>query len=164
MTRFLITGLPRSRTAWWATCTGALHEPISQHGPGWMSEWQGDEGVSDAGAAYYLGFILEKIKPRTLIVERPKAEVIESYKRYFGRDALNWEVVDALLDKALLGLAVESPLIKRVRFDDLARLSVVEDCISWLGAPTPPNLAQLARMRVESDPAWTMAMLRQKAA
>ncbi len=163
MSRFLICGLPRSRTAWFACATGAYHEPISLHGPGWISDWQDGEGVSDSGAAPYLPFILKTIKPRTLIVERPRAEVVTSLVRYFGRAELE-DQIDALLDGHIRGLATESDLIRRVPFADLHSLEVVEAALAWLEVKPPRNLAQLNHFNIQADPRYIASIVQQKAA
>ena len=161
--RFLITGLPRSRTAWLAVASGALHEPISLHGPAWIADWQDGEGVSDSGAAPFLPFILKTVAPRTLIIERPRAEVVASLVAYFGRPDLEGEI-DALLDAPLRGLSVESPLIRRVDYHRLADLACVEDCLDWLGCERPKNLAQLSHMNIQVEPCYVKALLLERAA
>jgi hypothetical protein len=81
--RFLITGLPRSRTAWMATlvnmsCADAvcIHEPLS-----YMKRWQdigdlwgeskhGYFGFSDSALGFHLKEIMETWRPQLLVVER----------------------------------------------------------------------------------------------
>lgn len=145
MTPFLITGLPRSRTAWMAVVSGALHEPERLPLP-----WEG--GVSDHGLSLRLAEILETVQPRTLIIERPIHEVARSLKAYVGNS------LDLDLTRLCQGLIamkaamdIDHPLIKRVAFHDLNDISVVRDCLAWLGAPEPPNLPQLQHMVIQSD-------------
>ena len=161
--RFLITGLPRSRTAWWAVCTGAFHEPISLHGPGWISEWQDGEGVSDSGAAPYLPYILKTLAPRTLIIERPRTEVVASLVRYFARPDLERQI-DALLAPYLRGISVENPLVRRLPYSGLSDLATVEEALDWLGCERPANLAQLMHFNIQADPRYILALVQERAA
>lgn len=166
MTRFLVTGLPRSRTAWFALATGALHEPISQQGYAeFAPKWRDGMGVSDAGAGMHLHAILSDLKPKTLIVERPCADVFASMITYcegrfhLDRDAL-WGRL-AMLEHALA--ETDHPLIKRVRYADLEVPGVALSCMKWLGVK-PVNLAQMLHMRVESDLSFNLSLLKQRAA
>lgn len=71
---FLITGLPRSRTAWLAAFMSAgncvcLHEPRN-----WESVFASDGpkfvGISDSGLGFQLGRIMQDYDMPVLIVER----------------------------------------------------------------------------------------------
>lgn len=167
MGRFLITGLPRSRSAWFAVATGALHEPISHSSyaafrPVW--EMDRDLGVSDSGAGMWLQEIMDDFSPKVLIVERPAEEVIGSFAKYLwkGGATVDPRAIGQRLAGLQKALQVEHPLIKRVSFDSLRDHRVMEDCMSWLGVK-PRNLAQLMHMRVESDLGFNLAMLRERA-
>jgi hypothetical protein len=163
MSRFLITGLPRSRTAWWAVVTGALHEPISRRGRLWP--WHDGEGFSDSGAAMHLDEILNLLAPRTLIVERPRAEVLASAWAYLAPLKLtDKEAFWRLLDHASANLdAARSPLIKRVAYRDLGDIETVRACLDWLGVAEPRHLEQLLHMNIQSDLNWNRAQLRSAA-
>ena len=160
--RFLITGLPRSRTAWFAVATGAYHETIS-HGVH-KAYWPEGCGIADSGAAHELSRWIEAAKPRTLVIERPKADVLASLHRYFHLMAVDWNRVNALLDQAVLGLRYQHPLIRRVAYDDLASLETVVSCLDWLGVKPPSSLEQLMHMNIQSDLTWNLDLLRRKAA
>lgn len=78
---FLITGLPRSRTAWMAGffCTGnvfCVHEPlkdlydITEAKRVFQSDFHSHVGASDSGAGFFLPWLMENINPPTLIIER----------------------------------------------------------------------------------------------
>jgi hypothetical protein len=166
MRRFFITGLPRSRTAWFAVASGAMHEPSARMA--WSdlkAMWIGTPGmgVSDSGLAPRLPEILADVKPRTLIIERTKEAVLCSLAGYFGGLAVDWEKVNALLDEALRGLEMESPLIRRVAYRDLADMDTLMGCFDWIGV-SPVNLDQLRHMNIQSDLGYNIAMLRRKAA
>lgn len=173
MGRFLITGLPRSRTAWWAVATGALHEPISREGwaafrPKWLSAEGRDLGVSDSFAGLHIEAILEELKPRVLIIERPIPAVIASMQRYawgVPLDVLEMERALVRLNHALHATAVlDSALVKRVGFSDLDAPGVVVASIRHLQLPAPPNLGQLMRMNVQSQLAHNLHLLAEKVA
>jgi hypothetical protein len=167
--RFLITGLPRSRTAWWAVVSGAEHEPIAHNGGlnGWG--WRKEGGISDSYAAFALHALLATYEMPTLIVERPVADVSQSLWRYLGNHENHVDVrmVTSMLAAWKDTLDAETPyaaLIKRVRFKDLNDIAVVRECLDWLGVNEPPHLEQLMHFNIQSDLAFNLALLREKAA
>lgn len=134
---FLITGLPRSRTAWLsvaATTDQSLcwHEPV-----GWLPRWQdtfteiwGDQthryvGASDSALGFHLQEIIERAAPRVLIVERALPDVEASLARLSDGP----HGYCALL-KARLGYA--HPSIMRVPYHALAESRVVVQCLRHL--------------------------------
>lgn len=136
---FLITGLPRSRTAWMAEASRVVDRVHCQHDPlAWLPTWDrvfdlcwayrpGLEyaGVSDHGFGFHLPAIMQRTAPRTLIIERPIAEVEDSLRR-LGMEPGN---ICALLAEAL---TFEHPQIRRVAYSDLTDTSVVLACLAWL--------------------------------
>src|SRR5215469_11489044 len=129
--RFLVTGLPRSRTAWFAVVTGAPHELISREG------YRPFDKLSDSGAGLHLKRILAEQPCRTLIVERDREDVLQSIERYMQGRRLNYPAVEAYLDQLTTALWIDHPLIKRVRFDELDKLSVMRGALAWLGENPP---------------------------
>ena len=122
---FLITGLPRSRTAWLSVAAGN-DQSICWHEPtGWLDRWQdvyrkiwwGSAeryvGISDSALGFHLPEIIRTVSPRVLIVERDIIEVEASLAR-LGVPRSNY---CTLLGEAL---AYEHPSILRVPFHDLA--------------------------------------------
>lgn len=158
MTRFLITGLPRSRTAWWAVATGAQHEPISREG--WATfqhRWEDGTGVADASALLHLAEIMDEFSPRTLIIHREPNEVVESFCRYAG--VSNRSEVRAAIANFELELNFTHPLVKHVAYSHLSDGQTVAQCFGFLGVKPPKLLGQLMHMRIESDLAWNLAEL-----
>ncbi len=162
MAPFFITGLPRSRTAWLSVVAGCVHEP----GYGDMESarriWSRPVGIADAGLGMHLPAILREFQPRTLIVERPQLEVMDSLRSYFGAHIdPGWAPVvwDKLRD-LFVALRVESPQIKRVAFADLDSIDVVRDALAWLGVPEPRNLEGLMHMNIQSSLHHNLAKLR----
>ena len=137
---FLITGLPRSRTAWMARAASipgrsfCVHEPLC-----WLPRWDwvfkdiwGYDhpfdffGVSDHGFGFHLPAIMERLAPRTLIIERPIAEVEASWERLTRQSAGRFCEVLAEY------LAFEHTQIKRVAYADLGDTDAVVACLEWL--------------------------------
>jgi hypothetical protein len=135
---YLITGLPRSRTAWMATAASGegsmcFHEPTA-----WLDRWDDvfaavwwDHpnyryvGIADHGLGFHLPAIMRRASPRTLIIERPVDEVNASLAR-LGLPASNF--CDLLQET----LAYDHPCIMRVPYAVLADSWVVFDCLRWL--------------------------------
>lgn len=161
-TPFLITGLPRSRTAWFAAvCTGngsvCYHEP--QEDPITLLKTIGHEriGISDSGAGMRLAEILQAVQPKVLIIDRPIDEVEASMRVYAGE----WAAPDLRerLEALQAALAVTSPLIKRVAYADLGRIEVVRDCLHWLEI-RPLNLEQMMHLNIQSDLSYNLDRLK----
>lgn len=165
--RFLITGLPRSRTAWFSTVAGALHEPIAQQGyAAFRPKWKEGQGVSDSHAAAHLPAILTDLAPRTLIVQRPIAEVLASLGALFtGRVYYN---ADRLLNYVLMlqsriDQCATSPLVRRVAYECLDDIDTLYQCFDWLGV-NPANLEQAMHMQIVSSIDWNLQQIRMRAA
>jgi hypothetical protein len=84
-TKFLITGLPRSRTAWMAAFMGCQHEPSGQMNSLFdINEfYKVNDGCSDSTMGWWLPWILKTVRPRVVIIDRPIAEVEASLQREF---------------------------------------------------------------------------------
>jgi hypothetical protein len=135
---FLVTGYPRSRTAWLAAFlssgrTLCLHEPIMRFGQNFLPMVEYIEslphrnvGISDSAIPALRGMfaMVYKTAP-VLVVERPKKACLESLKNYYG---LGWDSGKVLraekaFDETCLGLqALEEHFstVKRISFESLA--------------------------------------------
>ena len=131
--RFAITGLPRSRTAWFSayfTASGFLCAHEGMNGCKSIAEYQNKmeafEGNSDSGIPLY------PFEGKTVIIERDKEEVKESLLRYFD-DVSTLDLLQERLDK-LDGL--------RVKFEDVNdRLQEIHEyCV---GDTYRPEIAEL---------------------
>lgn len=159
---FLITGLPRSRTAWFSVLTTTeaslcYHEPLfgMSHWTDVYKLWRaGDRaytGVSDCCAGFHLKAILAEIAPRTLIVERPIREVEASLAREFPKTKRS-NFCELLAEK--LNGVPNSDLVKRVSFDMLRFPLVVESCWQWLLPDLPFDTlraVQIMRANIQVD-------------
>ena len=154
--KYLITGLPRSRTAWMAEfMPNCAHEPV-----GYMQKiedlqqvYSDFDGVSDSGMGFWLGWILEHIKPRTVIIERPIEEV-EASLMAMGTKLPATNFCDLLLEE--LAKFHDHPLVMRVPFNALGNVRVMQK-VWWhlLGASHPFDEQRFERMnalKIETSP------------
>lgn len=142
---FLVTGLPRSRTAWWSVVTTTpqsicRHEPLKDSNSFeelaavWSDPKVDYVGVSDSGVVPVLGRILEEIEPRTLIVERPAAEAMRSFENYMRGFAFNREAAALYFETSsrMLRNFHDHPLVKVVKFADMNDPDKVVQAYRWL--------------------------------
>ena len=168
---FLIVGLPRSRTTWMAAAATIEGRSYCHHEPlRWLDRW--DDlftviwngrtsleylGVSDHGFGFFLPQIMERRAPRTLVIERPIAEV-EASLRAIGIEPGNF---CALLSEALTYV---HPRIRRVGYADLENTGVVVNCLEWLMPGLAIDRARIERMQGENIQADVEAVLQDVAA
>lgn len=158
---FLVTGQPRSRTAWMAAAATdgraiCFHEPMATlkcwqdvfdtvwHGHGHSMRYV---GISDHGLGFHLREILRRLPMPVLIIERPIAEVNASLAK-LGLPASNF--CDLLAES----LAYDHPCIRRVAYDALANTSDVIDCMRHLMPGAFIDTRRLARyqlLHIEAD-------------
>lgn len=173
--RFLITGLPRSRTAWFAALASALpgaichHEAISyphitswqQAALLWEREMDGYIGISDSSFGFHLPEIMTRWAPRVLVVQRNWQDVVAACERLGLVNAAGY--CEALVPKLL---AVQgNPSVRFVEFADLVDDEVVRSCLWWLmpGVSIPMDLIRIyQRFNVQADLAQVMAAVRTK--
>lgn len=157
-TPFWVTGLPRSRTAWFA---------VAMRGPGshcfhelttdtasfddlrclWLLGEKGQHrGNSDSACALYAARILAEIRPRTLVIERPMGEVIASLSRLYSRDMAH---LAPLLERLNASLSGAHPLIKRVRIADLTDREALIEAANWLVPGHGERAAALTDMNIQ---------------
>lgn len=160
---FLITGLPRSRTAWFAavanTVTGAIchHEPMERY-PTWrdcLDLWRDRDrkwvGISDSALGFHLREILADHKPRTLIVKRDLQQVVGSLEAIgVGGDMHRF---CSVLNARMIA-AQGHPLVKTVAFEMLSDPAVVRSCLWHLmpGAEIDGDRIEVfQRLNVQAD-------------
>lgn len=171
--RFFITGLPRSRTAWFSAVCDAIpgvvcyHEPLRE-----FSRWddvgaiwekpRGFVGVSDSGLGLHLGEILAQFRPRTLIVRRPFDEVIASLvEAGFPVSPSILSILQRRLDRFQ-----HNGLVRVVDFKDLDRIDVVYDALQHIlpGAIVDRDkLSRLMGMIITATPELAAAAARRRA-
>jgi hypothetical protein len=146
---FLITGQPRSRTAWFAAAAMTdqsicCHEPtryLNRWDDVFDAVWGGYgsryAGISDHGLGFWLPEIMRRASPRTLIIERPVTDVKQSLAR-LGLPSSNFP---DLLQEAL---AFDHPRIMRVPYANLEQSEVVMRCLRHL---VPGAVISIARIR-----------------
>ncbi len=164
---FLITGMPRSRTAWFAVaCTTAAG--ICHHEPG-RGEFDdakrllvNGDGISDSRLGLHLARILDEIGPRTLVIDRNPDAVMASFARYSDTALAKVRgFASRRLDGLRAALAIDHPLVKRVDLAALDDIDTVRECMDWLGVE-PLNLEQLMHINIQSD--WAHNLRRMQGA
>lgn len=156
---FLITGLPRSRTAWLSVAATndqsiCLHEPTIHldrwedvFDKVWQGHWSRYVGISDSIMGFHLSEIIERCRPRVLIVERDIHEVEASLRR-LGVPPTNY---CAMLKAAL---AYAHPSFLRVPFQSLSDSRIVAHALrhlmpnAWISVE---RIEQLQRMNIQTD-------------
>lgn len=142
---FLVTGLPRSRTAWMSAFL-STENSICQHEPtafmnsvddivkfykAWPHKFV---GASDSGMGMWIDWVLGIIKPKTLIIERSLTDVEQSLEDMkLPVPATNY--CDLLLGKLLT--VKNHPLVLWVPFDALNEQRVMQK-IWWHLLPGEP--------------------------
>lgn len=145
--RFFITGLPRSRTAWFSVAATTqtsvcFHEPTPRLDSFqalrdfWAPKFGVDIGIADSALAPQIGRILDELKPRTLIVQRPAEEAITSFKAYAEKTGLAF---DEQACRAFAGTSLKAmerllghPLVKTVSFHALDDYDVCLEALQWI--------------------------------
>ena len=111
---FFVTGLPRSRTAWFAAYLDCKHEPMNgASSDAELIEIIGDGGASDCGLAW---FNIRKHYPNSpvLVIDRDINDVITSMNRILP---INNEVIHLLQETRAKMLSIEGALI--IKYDQI---------------------------------------------
>lgn len=176
--RFFITGLPRSRTAWFAAVCDAIpgvtcyHEPLREFSrwddvgaiwdPPVRSTGERFIGVSDSSLGLHLGEILAQFRPQTLIVRRPFDDVIASLvEAGFPVSPSILSILQRRLDRFQ-----DNGLVKTVDFKDLDRIDIVYDALQHIvpGAIVDRDkLSRLMGMIITATPELAAAAARRRA-
>lgn len=165
---FLIVGLPRSRTAWWSIATTTpqsvcRHEPLKdcnsfeELAALWTDPKIDYVGVSDSGLVPVLERVLEEIKPRTIIIERPAAEALRSFENYFSGHAYDHDKVRVYFETSarMLRSFHAHSLVKVVGYADLSNPDVVSGAYQWLMPKNEwPFRFDMMHLNVQVDPAY----------
>jgi hypothetical protein len=160
---FIITGLPRSRTAWFAAVCNTIPEAICWHEPmAWCADWAALQrlldtsvyqyaGISDSLAGFHLSDLARATAARVLIVQRDPGQVAASLAGLFPG-------VDVPLFLAVLGGRLKrvgsDPSVRVVAYDDLTSARVVCGALRWLmpeATICAEKVAELNRLNVQAD-------------
>lgn len=159
---FWITGLPRSRTAWFSVAMrgpdcDCAHEltASARDFADLKRQWLARQGNADSACGFHVARILREIVPRTLVVERPIADVLASLERLFAQPMAH---LAPMLERLQDALSITHPLIKRVRFDDLNDRDAVIDAADWLVPGHGETAAELMAMNVQVTAAHLRAL------
>lgn len=161
MKPFLITGLPRSRTAWWSVVattqtSDCVHEPLKfcktfeEVKRCWNKPLE-FVGVADSGFLFLLDRILAEVEPKTLIIERDVLSVERSFTKYLQGMPYDRQVVRTTLSEMQKHLDKNKhhELVKRVWFEDLNNEDVVEECFDWIMPGNPYLNKNLLNMNIQ---------------
>jgi len=110
-------------------------------------------GISDHGLGFWLAEIMDRLAPRTLIIERPMEEVKASLTR-IGVTQTN--MCELLLEK----LAVVHPRVMRVPYAALESVETVTRCLRHLMPTVNVNasrIRELQRLNIQADVKTTLA-------
>lgn len=141
--KYLVTGLPRSRTLWMSKfLPNCVHE-VAQNIDN-LDDLRriGVDGISDSGLGFWLEWILENLKVPVLVIDRNIDEVEKSlFEMGLGLPITNF----CELIQAKLLLSKEHPLVLWVKFEDLnARM---EEIWHHLLPDTPFDQEKFEQMR-----------------
>lgn len=169
--KFLITGLPRSRTAWMALAANTAPNTFCYHEPLWYlpnydalkALWQSDSnehvGIADHALGFQLGPILRDIRPRTVIIQRDADDVIASLGQ-FDKDNPHFEQFVWSLVEAIEPYLFH-PLVRVYRFNEIDLK--IHEMMSWLCPNSFIDFAKLKQMtdfRVECEMSKVVRKLR----
>lgn len=170
---FLITGLPRCRTAWMASLAASdqstcVHEPL-KHMAHWrdiFALWNDGKteftGVSDSAMGFHLGEILDRAAPRTLIIWRAVPDVEQSLVRQGFQITSDYcDVLSRRMD-----VFRGHPLVASVGFDSLRDPEVVAGCLQHLMPGAPLDMDRIDDMMdvvIQVDPYEIMASAQARA-
>jgi hypothetical protein len=152
--RFLCTGLPRSRTAWFSVLMGCRHE-ITRETESFedlVAKWPDNSGISDAALGFQLKRIVREIGPRVLVVERDLEDVMASFLRYMTDVPISLTVLEehlTLLSNRLN--EVQDPtFVRRLRYESLDDINAVKWAMNWLKPGVDTSRASdVMRMNVQ---------------
>lgn len=158
---FLIVGLPRCRTAWMSVAAGSMpratcyHEPVRSldrwqdiFSQTWRAHGPDTEfvGISDHSMGFHLAEIMERVAPRTLIIERPIEDVVESLRKIGIRDAGRY--CELLLKRMEAAENAETrKLIRRVKFADLGHTATTAASLFFLMPDGILDFTKLGRLQ-----------------
>lgn len=166
---FLVTSLPHSRTAWMSVLLsngGTLchYETISgltrieDLHKIYDVETHRYVGVSDCALGWFLPWIMENIGPKTLIIERPVAEVNDGMEK-LGFARTNY--CDLEIER--LREFKEHPLVRWVMYKELDNEFTMQRIFSHLIPGEPFDVERyklLQKMKIETDIDATMETVR----
>lgn len=164
-TPFLVTGMPRSMTAWLSVflTTGTslcYHEPtwkisdIKQLRSLYESQFYKFVGIADHALGFFLPEILQSLRPRTVVVWRDPKEVQDSLAK-IGLPRTNF--VD-LLAEAIAPFH-NHPLVLWVPFEALNEKRTAQKIFWHLMPGEPfdePRYEELSKMMIETNPIKTI--------
>lgn len=165
--QFLISGLPRCRTAWLSVATTTAqsfchHEPVPdlESFEALQALWRPllgqSVGISDSCLSLQLERVLEVVSPRVLLVERPIEDILRSFRGYMAGllHGFDYNIGrEYLLElQAQIDRFRGHPLVRTMAFEDLTDYDKTLETLSWLVPGTDfPDLRSLMHMNIQVD-------------
>lgn len=154
--RFLITALPRSRTAWFSVLMGCRHEPTRDFKSfaELRANWPENTGFSDAALGFQLRRIVDEIGPRVLIIERDIDDVKASFLKYMADVPIRLSVLAEHLEllKSRLEDVQDHERVRRLRYESLGDVHAVKWAMSWLNPGCDKSRAEdVMRLNIQVD-------------
>ena len=170
--RFLIAGLPRCRTAWLSVATTTAssfcyHEPVAHLDSfeALVDLWKPipghAAGVSDSCLSLQLERILETVKPRVLLVERPLMDIVASFRKYLSGCEQAFDYTAMVDDLVSLQREMDRfrhhPNVRTLAFGEMTSYKTVLESLRWLIPDTDfPDLHGLMHMNIQVDRAYAI--------
>ena len=172
---FLITGLPRSRTAWLTALANTVTDAICHHEPtaewaswtvcftAWKTQPHPFVGFADHALGFHLPEIVRDIAPRVLIVDRDVTGVERALARVLpGLDTRRF--LDVLHDR--LRAARGLPGVKVVPYAALRHFTAAMDCLTHLmpgAAIDRTKVGTMLHLNVQTDMARAVEVATERA-
>lgn len=170
---FLITGLPRSRTAWFAVTAGTGRGVLCRHEASadcqsfgeliamWRNPAYQHVGISDHALGFQLERILRAAVPRTLVIDRPIGDVRASILAFMAGVEISVPAIDHFLECLSEALALPHPLVRHIAYRDLQDRDALIDAFSWiLPGVEICDMDDLMRMNIQVDRAYALERAR----
>lgn len=161
MSRWLVTGLPRSRTAWLSVLmnnAGAFcrHEPTryAQSFEDLVASWPDGTGVCDAALGFQLKRLIDELSPRALIIERDVDDAKASFLRYMEGVPLRLSLLHEHADllQSRMAEVLTHKLVRSLRYEALHDVNSVKWAMDWLvpGCDTS-RVEEMMRLNIQVE-------------
>lgn len=167
--KFLITGLPRSKTAWFSVLA-TFGQSVCYHEPTanlscfedlealWGDDRYAYVGVSDSSLVMQLGRILSEIKPRVLIIERDPSDAARACEIYMAGCGYPLDAT-GLCNQFYMELERfrGHPLVRWLDYDATDEAHEIVGALNYLAPGMAfPKVSELMHMNVQVERNWVL--------
>jgi hypothetical protein len=144
-TPFLVTGLPRTRSAWLASVLTDDGDRCCFHEPcGTFETYEGFRdwlvspndfhvGAADQAIGFVAARLIRDIQPRILVVERPFGEAAQSFERYMAGIKIDHvAVIEFMMNLQACLDELSGPLVYRIKYRDMGSPKCLKAALRWL--------------------------------